>query len=30
MTTFEQLGLDAPILKAITELGFENPTDIQQ
>lgn len=29
MTTFKELGLDEEILKAITDLGFENPTPIQ-
>jgi ATP-dependent RNA helicase DeaD len=28
--TFHELGLSEPILNAITELGFENPTEIQQ
>lgn len=29
MTTFEQLGLIAPILKAVKEQGYEHPTPIQ-
>src|SRR5918997_6974553 len=29
MTTFEELGLSEPILKAIGELGYEEPTPIQ-
>ncbi|MFZ9055882.1 MAG: DEAD/DEAH box helicase, partial [Flavobacteriales bacterium] len=29
MESFEQLGLSAPILEAITALGFDTPTDIQ-
>ena len=29
MTTFEELGLGEPILKAIGELGYEEPTPIQ-
>ncbi len=29
MTTFQELGLSEPILKAITELGYEEPTTIQ-
>lgn len=29
MNTFEQLGLSSPVLKALTQLGFEQPTDIQ-
>ncbi len=29
MTTFQELGLSEPILKAITELGYEEPTAIQ-
>jgi len=28
--SFDDLGLSAPILQAIGELGFETPTDIQQ
>jgi ATP-dependent RNA helicase DeaD len=30
MTTFEVLGLEERIIKAITELGFEKPTAIQE
>lgn len=30
MTTFAELGLQPEILKAITDLGFENPTPIQE
>lgn len=30
MTTFEQLGLNTSVLSAITEMGFENPTPIQE
>ncbi|WP_314287022.1 DEAD/DEAH box helicase [Capnocytophaga sputigena] len=30
MNLFEQLGLDEPILKAITDMGFETPSEIQQ
>lgn len=30
MTTFNDLGLDASILSAISEMGFENPTPIQE
>ena len=30
MNLFESLGLKAPVLKAITDLGFETPTPIQQ
>lgn len=29
MTTFQDFGLEARILKAVTELGFEEPTPIQ-
>ena len=29
MDSFEHLGLSAPVLEAITALGFETPTDIQ-
>jgi ATP-dependent RNA helicase DeaD len=29
LTTFEQLGLNAPLLKALKEIGFETPTPIQ-
>src|SRR5215218_6113349 len=28
--TFESLGLSAPILRAITEIGYEAPTPIQE
>ncbi|HTA81727.1 MAG TPA: DEAD/DEAH box helicase [Bacteroidia bacterium] len=30
MNSFETLGLPTPVLKAISELGFENPTPIQE
>jgi ATP-dependent RNA helicase DeaD len=30
LTTFKQLGISAPILKAIAELGFEKATEIQE
>ena len=30
MNLFEQLGLDGPILRAITDMGFETPSEIQQ
>jgi len=30
MNLFEQLGLDEPILRAITDIGFETPSEIQQ
>ena len=30
MNLFEQLGLDEPILKAIKDMGFETPSEIQQ
>ena len=30
MNKFESLGLDQSIIKAITELGFENPTPVQE
>ena len=30
MNLFEQLGLDEPILKAISDMGFETPSEIQQ
>ncbi len=30
MTTFESLGLEKTLVKAISELGFEDPTTIQQ
>jgi len=29
MSTFQELGLGAPVIEAITELGYENPTPIQ-
>ena len=29
MQSFDTLGLSAPLLKSITEMGFETPTDIQ-
>ncbi|HSH77388.1 MAG TPA: DEAD/DEAH box helicase [Herpetosiphonaceae bacterium] len=29
MTTFQELGLSEPVLRAITELGYEEPTPIQ-
>ena len=29
LNTFDTLGLSAPLLKSITEMGFETPTDIQ-
>ncbi len=29
MNTFQQLGLNDDLLRAITDLGFENPSDIQ-
>ena len=28
--TFEELGLESKLLKAVTELGFVNPTPIQE
>ena len=28
--TFEELGLEPNLLKAITDLGFQNPTPIQE
>ncbi|MGK0251055.1 MAG: ATP-dependent RNA helicase DeaD, partial [Gammaproteobacteria bacterium] len=28
--TFDQLGLDAPLLQAIADLGFEKPSEIQE
>ena len=28
--TFEEIGLDSRLLKAVTELGFEKPTPIQE
>jgi len=30
LTTFKQLGLSGPILKAVAELGFESATEIQE
>lgn len=30
MNNFEALGLSQPVLKALQELGFENPTEIQE
>jgi ATP-dependent RNA helicase DeaD len=30
MITFQELGLSKPVLSAIADLGFENPTPIQQ
>ena len=30
MNLFEQLGLDEPILRAISDMGFETPSEIQQ
>ncbi len=30
MTKFEQLGLSESLLKAILDLGFENPTEVQE
>ena len=30
MNLFEQLGIDEPILRAITDMGFETPSEIQQ
>jgi ATP-dependent RNA helicase DeaD len=30
LTTFKELGLSNNVLKALSELGFENPTEIQQ
>ncbi len=30
MNPFESLGLNVPICKALTELGFEEPTDVQK
>src|ERR671928_231210 len=30
MTTFEELGLGERLIKAISELGFETPTPIQE
>ena len=30
MTTFKDLGLNDNIIKALTDLGYENPTEIQE
>jgi ATP-dependent RNA helicase DeaD len=30
MNKFEQLGLSESLLKAILDLGFENPTEVQE
>ena len=30
MSTFQQLGLDADLLQAINDLGFETPSEVQQ
>jgi ATP-dependent RNA helicase DeaD len=30
MTTFKALGLSAPLLKAVEQLGFTSPTDVQE
>ena len=30
MTKFESLGLDKPLLDAITDLGFESPSEVQE
>ncbi|ATA88658.1 DEAD/DEAH box helicase [Capnocytophaga stomatis] len=30
MNSFKQLGLNEPIIKAIDDMGFENPSEIQQ
>ncbi|MFK8298821.1 DEAD/DEAH box helicase [Capnocytophaga cynodegmi] len=30
MNSFKQLGLSEPILKAVADMGFENPSEIQQ
>ena len=30
MNNFEKLGLNEQIIQAITELGFENPTPVQE
>ncbi|NAY90651.1 DEAD/DEAH box helicase [Muricauda sp. JGD-17] len=30
MTTFEALGLDKPLLDAISDLGFETPSEVQE
>ena len=29
MSTFKELGLNSTIIKALTDLGYENPTEIQ-
>ena len=30
MNTFQQLGLEAELLQAITDLGFETPSEVQE
>ena len=30
MSTFQELGLDANLLQAISDLGFETPSEVQQ
>ena len=30
MKTFEELGIDSKILKALSEIGFENPMPVQE
>ena len=30
MTKFEALGLDKPLLDAISDLGFESPSEVQE
>jgi len=30
MSTFKELGLNSQILQALTDLGYENPTEIQK
>lgn len=30
MKTFEEIGVSSPILKAIQEMGYENPTPVQE
>ena len=30
MSTFKELGLKEPIIKALTDLGYESPTVIQE
>ena len=30
MNKFEQLGLNESLLKAIADLGFENPSEVQE